>query len=129
MEWKLLFSVIENPGERGKLMKTLHAARIDPRLRHVEADLVAEVNRLFGDFPGLAAFSLQDRAGLPDDIKASQEEDSLFITQIDFSAPVSDREYGEVYGVISAAIDDLVTEQPQAFELLRRGRTFARTLH
>jgi hypothetical protein len=66
---------------------------------------------------------------LPDDIKAAHEADSLFITQIDFSAPVSDREYGEVYGVISATIDDLVTEQPQVFDLLRRGRTFARTLH
>ena len=110
-------------------MKTLQVAKADPRLHRVEADLVAEVKRLFGHFPGLAAFSLQDRTGLPDDIKASHEEDSLFITQIDFSAPVSDREYGEIYGVISAAIDDLVTEQPQAFELLRRGRTFARTLH
>lgn len=110
-------------------MKTLHAVEVDPGLRRVEADLVAEVNRLFGDFPGLAAFSLQDRGGLPDDVKASHQEDSLFITQIDFSLPVSDREYGEVYGVISAAIDDLVTVQPQAFELLRSGRTFARTLH
>jgi hypothetical protein len=114
---------------KGELMKTLHVAKVDSGLHRVEADLVAEVSRLFGDFPGLAAFSLQDRTGLPDDLKASHAEDSLFITQIDFSAPVTDREYGEVYGVISAAIDDLVTEQPQAFDLLRRGRTFARTLH
>jgi hypothetical protein len=110
-------------------MKTLHTAKADPGLHRVEADLEAEVGRLFGNYPELAGFSLQDRGGLPDDIKHSHQDDSLFITHIDFSAPVSDREYGEVYGVISAAIDDLVTEQPQAFELLRRGRTFARTLH
>lgn len=105
-------------------MKALHPAT----LLRVEADLVAEVGRLFGYYPGLAGFSLQDRAGLPDDIDASGVEDKLFITQMDFSTSVSDREYREIYSVISAAIEELVSEQPQAVELLR-GRTFARMLH
>jgi len=109
-------------------MRALHIGKLDPGLRRVEADLLAEVGKLFGDFPGLAAFSLQDRSGLPDDIDVSNDDDRLFITQIDFSSPVSDSEYGEIYGVICTAIADLVSEQPRAVELLR-GRTFARTLH
>jgi hypothetical protein len=41
---------------------------------------------------------------------------------------VSDTEYDEAYRQIADAVADIVSERPEALDLLR-GRTFARTLH
>jgi len=101
---------------------------LTPQLSRVEAELSARIWAVFGRFPGLSGFSLQDRTGLPDYIDASGLRDDLFVTELGFSAPVSENEYDEVYTLISNAVADIVAERPEALELLR-GRTFARTLH
>ncbi len=54
--------------------------------------------------------------------------DELFVTELGFSTPVSEMEYDEAYKLIADAVADIVSERPEALELLR-GRTFARTLH
>src|SRR2546427_10047295 len=100
----------------------------NPQLSRVEAELSARIWAVFGSFPALCGFSLQDRSGLPDYIDASSLRDELFATELGFSAPVSDTEYDEAYKLIAEAVAEIASERPEALELLR-GRTFARTLH
>ena len=101
---------------------------MNPQLSRVEAELSARIWAVFGSFPDLCGFSLQDRTGLPDYIDASGLRDELFVTELGFSAPVSETEYDEAYRLITEAVTDIMSERPEALELLR-GRTFARTLH
>ena len=101
---------------------------LNPQLSRVEAELSALIWAVFGYFPDLCGFSLQDRTGLPDYIDASSLRDDLFVTELGFYAPVSELEYDEAYQLITDAVEDILTERPEALELLR-GRTFARTLH
>jgi len=100
----------------------------NPRFSRVEAELSARIGAVFGRFPDLSGFSLQDRTGLPDYIDPSRLRDGLFVTELGFSAPVTEVEYDEAYQSIAEAVADIVSERPEALELLR-GRTFARTLH
>jgi hypothetical protein len=101
---------------------------LNPQLNRVEAELSARIGAVFGRFPDLSGFSLQDRTGLPDYIDASSLRDELFVTELGFSTLVSETEYDEAYKLIADAVADIVSERPEALELLR-GRTFARTLH
>jgi hypothetical protein len=101
-------------------MKMLQCVQeLNTQLRRLEADVHAEIRTLFGLCPDLIGFSLEDWSGLPSE---------LFISDIGFSAPVSEDQYGEIYDLIRAAVAEFLSERPEAFELLRR-RTFARTLH
>jgi hypothetical protein len=109
-------------------MKTLQTVKVNPQLTRVEAELSARIRTVFGRCPDLTGFSLQDRTGLPDYVDRSHLQDELFVTELGFSAPISAMEYDQTYILIADAVSDLVSERPEAFELLR-GRTFARTLH
>src|SRR5438876_7339899 len=73
----------------------------NPQLSRVEAELSARIWAVFGSFPDLCGFSLQDRTGLPDYIDASSLRDDLFVTELGFSTPVSETEYDEAYKLIS----------------------------
>jgi hypothetical protein len=101
---------------------------LNPQLSRVEAELSARIWAVFGRFPDLCGFALQDATGLPDYIDPSRLGDELFVTELGFSTLVSETEYDEAYTLISDAVADIVSERPEAVELLR-GRTFARTLH
>src|SRR5882672_7072027 len=91
----------------------------NPQLNRVEAELSARIGAVFGRCPDLAGFSLQD---------SPYPQEELFVTDLGFSAPVSAEECDDVYSMIADTVADLVSERPEALELLR-GRTFARTLH
>ncbi len=65
---------------------------------------------------------------MPDYINPAYLREDLFVTDLGFSAPVTDMEYDEAYRLITDAVSDIVSERPEALDLLR-GRTFARTLH
>jgi hypothetical protein len=101
---------------------------LNPQLSRVEAELSARIWGVFSRFPDLCGFSLQDATGLPDYIDPSSLRDELFVTELGFSTLVSEMEYDEAYKLITDAVADIVSERPEALELLR-GRTFARTLH
>ena len=122
------------PSNEQKLMKAIQTAMLDAHLHRVEAEVAMHIRTLFGRCPDLAGFAVQDRAPVRDlvfwshDNDRSDEQPRLFVTDIGFSATVSWEELEEVYTLIGTAISDVVSEQPEAFELLR-GRTFARTLH
>jgi hypothetical protein len=99
-----------------------------PHLHHVEASIASEIKTLFDRFPDLAGFSVVDRSGLPDDIDPSGREQQLFVGDIGFCPPVSEGEHGKACNRICDVLTDIVSERPEAFELMR-GRTFYRTLH
>ena len=109
-------------------MKMPQIVNLSPQFSRVERELSARIWAVFGSFPDLCGFSLQDRTGLPDYIDASSLRDELFVAELGFSTPVSEVEYDEAYRLISDAVADIVSERPEALDLLR-GRTFARTLH
>jgi len=101
---------------------------LNPQPGRVDAELSGRIWEVLGRFPHLCGFALQDRTGLPDYINPSYLQEDLFVTDLGFSAPVSDMEYDEAYRMIADAVADIVSERPEALDLLR-GRTFARTLH
>ena len=103
-------------------------ANLNLQLGRVDAELSARIWEVLGRFPHLCGFALQDRTDLPDYINPSYLREDLFVTDLGFSAPVSDMEYDEAYRMIADAVADIVSERPEALDLLR-GRTFARTLH
>lgn len=100
-----------------------------PRDRLV-ADVAAKINALFVRCPALCGFTVQDRAGLPEHLDPNRIPDAdLFVTEIGiFPKLDSSEQYDEIYDEITAAISDLVYEQPQSYDYVR-GRTFARALH
>jgi methyl coenzyme M reductase subunit C-like uncharacterized protein (methanogenesis marker protein 7) len=99
-----------------------------PYLHRVEESIATEIKTLFDRFPDLAGFSIVDRSGLPDDIDRSGREHQLFVGDIGFCPPVSEGEHGKACNKICDVLTDIVSERPEAFDLLR-GRTFSRTLH
>src|SRR5258705_766175 len=94
----------------------------------LEGELSSRIWEVLGSFPHLCGFALQDRTGMPDYINPAYLREDLFVTDLGFSAPVSDTEYDDAYRLITDAVADIVSERPEALDLLR-GRTFARTLH
>ena len=100
----------------------------DSALSRVQQSIAVEIQALFDRFPDLAGFSIVDRSGLPDDIDPSGREQQLFVGDIGFCPPVSEGEHGKACNQICDLLTDIVSERPEAFELLR-GRTFSRTLH
>ena len=98
-------------------------------LGRLEASVAAKIRGLFARCPTLHGFSVQDRAMLPRDIDPTRIPDAdLFVTEVGIFPKLDQDQYGEIYDEITAAISDLVYEQPHAYDYLR-GRTFARTLH
>jgi hypothetical protein len=120
--------MVRSTTEAGGTMKMPSIAGLDSNLDRVETELVTRMRSIFSRCPDLAGFSLQDQAGVPGTLVLSSAQEELFVTELGFSAPVSLGDYEEVYNLIADAVADMVSERPEAFELLR-GRTFARTLH
>ena len=115
-------------------MKSIQTTMLDTRLHRAEAEVAMQIKTIFGCCPELAGFAVQDQAAVRDLVGLFQDDDRsehnprLFVTDIGFSANISREQLDEIYTLIGTAISDVLSEQPEAFELLR-GRTFARTLH
>lgn len=105
--------------ERGQSGKDLSCA---------EVELANKIKALFGHCPELAGFSVLDSDGWPDDNEAADEVPSIIVSDVGLSIRVSRDEIDKVYNQIANAISDVLSERPEAIELLR-GHTFARTLH
>jgi hypothetical protein len=122
------------PSNEENLMKAIQTATLDANLHRVEAEVATQIRTLFGRCPELAGFAVHDLAAIQDLVDLSQgserseENPRLIVTDIGFTVTMSRDELEEVYTLIGTAISDVVSEQPEAFDLLR-GRTFARTLH
>ena len=88
----------------------------------------SEIESLFARFPALSGFSVREAADVPDNCPRSGEAGELFIADIGVAPAHTSEHYGEIFAEITSTLADLLSEVPDAEELLR-GRTFARTLH
>jgi hypothetical protein len=108
-------------------MKPLLAQYSDQKL--VVADVQAKIDALFTRCPTLCGFSVQDRATLPEQLTEAQIPDAdLYVTEIGIFPKLDSDQYADVFDEITITLSNLVSEQPNAYDVLR-GRTFARTLH
>lgn len=107
-------------------MKTVQrtAARPD----RTEADLGDWIRTVFLRCPELAGFAIFDLSAYGNDAVSSSQDGNSFAIQIDLSRPLASAECDQICEMISAEMDDLISSQPDAWDLLR-GRAFARTLH
>jgi|SRR5882672_168890 len=108
-------------------MKPLLALHSDQK--RVVADVQAKIDALFTRCPTLCGFSVQDRATLPEQLTETQIPDAdLYVTEIGIFPKLDSDQYADVFDEITITLSNLVSEQPNAYDVLR-GRTFARTLH
>jgi hypothetical protein len=106
----------------------LQLPTIYPDQKRVVADVEAKMAALFLRCPALCGFSVQDRAQLPQQITEQQIPDAdLYVTEIGIFPKLGAEQYADVFDEITVTLSNLVSEQPNAFDVLR-GRTFARTL-
>jgi hypothetical protein len=106
----------------------LQLPAIYPDQKRVVADVEAKMAALFLRCPTLCGFSVQDRAQLPEQISEQQIPDAdLYVTEIGIFPKLGAEQYADVFDEITVTLSSLVSEQPNAFDVLR-GRTFARTL-
>jgi hypothetical protein len=107
-------------------MKPLLA--VYPDHKRVAADVQARIDALFVRCPTLCGFAVQDRASLPEQLTESQIPDAdLYVTEIGIFPKLSTDQYADVFDEITITLSNLVSEQPNAYDVLR-GRTFARSL-
>ncbi len=105
---------------------TMNAAR-DAGMRHVAAQLEESIVSLFGCFPTLCGFSVQDRPDLPEGGSAALQP-GLFLTDVGLYPAPGLEEARMICDEIRETLVQLIDERPEARALLS-GRTFARSLH
>jgi hypothetical protein len=96
-------------------------------LRSTVAQLEESIVALFGGFPSLCGFSVQDRPGIPE-TGAESLQNGLFLTEVGLYPVPNVEEAKFICEEIRDTLAQLIEERPQARELLS-GRTFARSLH
>jgi hypothetical protein len=109
-------------------MKTLLAVEADPQSDIAAADLAVQIKALFVACPTLCGFVVEDLSGLHGDANPHDGANRFVLTQVSLGGPFSRDEYHQVCSLIVSVVSELVSAQPDTYELLR-GRTFARTLH
>jgi hypothetical protein len=109
-------------------MKTHLAVEADPQADIAAAELAAHIEALFVACPNLCGFVVQDLGALRGDMDPHDRKNGFAITQVSFDTPFSRDESHQVCNLIVSVCSELVTAQPETYELLR-DRTFARTLH
>ncbi len=98
-----------------------------PIRSRTEAHVLARMDTLFARYPHLIGFFLQDPAGFQDALNPAAEAD-LCILDIGFSVQLSEASHEKVRELIRATVQQILSERPEAFDLLRE-RTFARAMH
>jgi hypothetical protein len=96
----------------------------DAVLRHTEAQLEASILSLFGGFPSLCGFSVQERS----EGSAATLEGGLYLAAVGLYPLPGVDETKLIYEEIRLTLIELLDERPEARALLS-GRTFARALH
>jgi hypothetical protein len=108
-------------------MKALQDRTWQAERHRLEADLGACIETVFDRCPMLCGFSVGQRGIESKDTDAGVAEFELFISGIDIY-PLGWGQSDELCKEISTALVDLLSEHPDAVELLC-DRTFARSLH
>lgn len=107
-------------------MKTVQRTAAGPDW--AEADIGDWIRAVFRRCPELAGFSVFDLSAWKSDADSSSRDTYPFAIQIELSRPLSSAECDQICELISMEMDDFISSQPDAWDLLR-GRAFARTLH
>ena len=79
-------------------------------------------------YPALSGFSVRSAREVPDNCARCGEADELFVGDVGISPALSAEQCGEIFQQVVAAVAELISDEPNADELLR-DRTFARALH
>ena len=108
------------------MKQTANTAR-DSTLRNTVAQLEESILVLFGSFPSLCGFSVQERPGLLE-VSSEALQDGLFLTDVGLYPTPNIEEAKLICEDIRDTLAQLIDERPQVRELLS-GRTFARSLH
>jgi hypothetical protein len=90
--------------------------------------LPAQIASLFERHAALCGFSVRGPDQIPDSCSRGEDDDPLFVGDFSLSPDVDAKQHNEIFQEVLAALSELLTEQPEAAEILR-GRTFARVLH
>jgi hypothetical protein len=104
-------------------MKTHLAVEADPQSDIAAAELAAHIEALFAACPNLCGFVVQDLGELRGDMDPHDGKNGFAITQVSFDTPFSRDESHQVCNLIVSVCSELVTAQPETYELLR-DRTF-----
>jgi|SRR6185295_13569774 len=91
----------------------------------LEAALSARIEVIFDRSPGLCGFSIDER--LVSGSATEGREWELYVSAVEILPELGDRTHRFI-GEISGALEDLLTQEPEAADLLP-GRTFARVWH
>lgn len=108
-------------------MKTTTNTAPDEGMRHVEAQLEASVDALFGRFSVLHGFSVQDRPGVLG-VGVPAAHGALYLAELGLYPQLGVEDTQLIYEEIRDTLLELMDERPEAHELLL-GRTFARSFH
>ena len=108
-------------------MKTTTNLAREEGMQHVAAHLEESLMTLFGEFPSLCGFAVQDRPGLPDGGAATLHA-GLFLTEVGLYPAPGLGEAKLICEEIRDTLVQLIDERPETLELLS-GRTFARSFH
>jgi len=92
----------------------------------LEAVLSARIEVIFDRSPGLCGFSIDERLVSGSATEGSREWE-LYVSAVETLPELGDRTHRFI-GEISGALEDLLTQEPEAADLLP-GRTFARVWH
>jgi hypothetical protein len=108
-------------------MKTTTNMAREEGMGRIAAQLEESIVTLFGEFPSLCGFAIQDRPGLLDGGAATLRSD-LFLTEVGLFPVPGLGEARLICEEIRDTLAQLIDERPEALELLS-GRTFARSFH
>jgi hypothetical protein len=90
--------------------------------------LPPQIASLFERHAALYGFSVRGSDETPDSCPRGEDDDPLFVGDFSVAPGVDAKQHEEIFREVLAALSELLTEQPEAAEILR-GRTFARVLH
>lgn len=93
--------------------------------RVADAELSAQIRRLFERCPDLDGFSVQAKVHAEGNPDGAEE---LFVTAIGIARPAGAARCTDIFQDIAATLNDLLDARPEAHALMR-GRTFARAVH
>jgi hypothetical protein len=109
-------------------MKPMELGRINAHLAPVETDLAVRVSAIFGRYPALHGFAVQNGAQLVKEFPGVALEGALVVSDVGVYPSMGEALHEQICNEIAAVLHDFISTRPEGAEVLLRGRTFARTL-
>ena len=102
--------------------------RLNPHLDTVESDLRSRVAAIFGRYPTLHGFAVQNGARLMKDYPGVALEGALVVSDVGVYPSLGEEAHDKICNEIATVLHDFINARPEGAEVLLQGRTFARTL-